>query len=420
MALVRVRRPEVEEPIDSPTASKPTRSARYVKQKKNAKKRLLRQKWKEDKKKYRASKKEARTSAISQLNAPQPKSSISKLFMSHPHSVATIMNYIKSRGRMDDDKQTSKTTETAVLRVFGYPTVFKTPAQIIIAGPTKTGKSTLVTKILQNKDTMFDRQFDEITYYAQNGNAVNDIREMLPFVNFREGQPDWNALRQANSRIHRLIILDDMQSIINGGSYKDIEQLFTVNSHHNNISIIFIVHDNYQKRMITLRRNADYLIFTTGGNVIQQIKTSATQLFNSSRAGMNAVKEAIDDITSRTPYGYIVMIANNTVDGWRRITTNIFPGQRNTYYIPAGTREVPSLVQAKEIARRQIQDGYTPTNRAQGEEENAKEPVLESHRSGRPETSIQEHGGGPGPLLARRSARKHHATPYASVAKKQK
>ena len=48
---------------------------------------------------------------------------------------------------------------------------------MILAGPTKTGKSTLVKRKLEHKDTMFDTQFDDIMYYATNANAFEGMKE---------------------------------------------------------------------------------------------------------------------------------------------------------------------------------------------------------------------------------------------------
>ena len=355
MALVRVSRPEIEKP------NKKSRNVKYVNNKKKEKKKLLQTKWRDNKRKYRAIKKEEKVSAIKQLANPSiVTSTLKNLFMSHPHSVATIMNCLRMKGSAEEGTQGARTTKTEILRVYGYPTVFKTPAQIIIAGPTKTGKSTLVTRILEHKDTMFDTPFEEITYYAANANAFEGMKDRLPFVTFREGQPDWARFRSPSSQKgSRLVILDDMQDVISGKFKSDIEQLFAVHSHHNKISVIFIVHDNYKKNMLTLRRNADYLLYMTGGSALTQVRNTVHQVFNDTHACNEAAKVAIEDIKSRSKFGYLLLTTNNTVDSWRAISTNIFPGQQNTFYIPPDTLEVPSLVRAKEIARRQSKNGIS-------------------------------------------------------------
>ena len=373
MALVRVTRPEIEKP------PKKQRNPNYVNQKKKEKKKLLQEKWRLSKKKYRATKKEERLSAIKQLANPSiVSSSLKNLFMSHPHSVATIMNCLKMRGSADECTQGARTTKTEILRVYGYPTVFKTPAQIILAGPTKTGKSTLVTRILEHRDTMFDTRFVDITYFASNANAFEGLKERLPFVTFREGQPDWANFRNLSGKGPRLIILDDMQDVISGKFKADIEQLFTVHSHHNNITVIFIVHDNYKKNMLTLRRNTDYYLYMTGGSGLTQVKNTALQIFNDAGACNEAVKVAIEDIKSRSKFGYLLLTTNNTVDSWRSISTNIFPGQQNTFYIPRETIEVPSLVRAKEIARRQSKNGVSEGQQTEPEKLEMPQPVEES------------------------------------------
>ena len=92
---------------------------------------------------------------------------------------------------------------------------------------------------------------------------------------------------------HHLVVLDDMQNATQGKFKGELERLFTVDSHHNNITVIFIVHDTYKKNMISLRRNMDYLLYMIGGNVQSQVMTTAQQMFLD---GHEAVKMAIADI----------------------------------------------------------------------------------------------------------------------------
>ena len=412
MALVRVRRPELAQEEKNSKGR-----LKYKKQKDRLQSKLLRAKWKEEKKTRRAKDKAIKTAAKELAKNPEAalkKSSIIDVLIPHPHAVATIINAFRRRLE-SADQQTSRTTTPEILRVYGYHTVFTTPAQIIVSGPTKTGKTTLVTQILQHKDSMFDREFDEITYYSANGNAMKDAKSQLPSVRFREGQPDWSALSRADPSVRRLVVLDDMQNILKGPSQVKLERLFTVDSHHNNISVIFIVHDNFQPKMVTIRRNADYMLCMTGGNVAQQIKTTASQM----GLGMDVIKEAVEDVTKDHRYGYLLLTVNNSIEGWRRVASNIFPGQQNTFYIPAGTREEPSLVTAKEVAREQQENGIRASHQNSAESERDEtEKMSTGSTAETTQAPVSESGSQTKTVLAESGPRTSHSKTRKTVAKR--
>ena len=80
----------------------------------------------------------------------------------------------------------------------------KSASNIIIGGPSQSGKTELVYKLINNSNDLFESPFDKIYYFYdvwQNGfNSLNNEVEVI------QGLPDEIFLRELEPTMHKLMV----------------------------------------------------------------------------------------------------------------------------------------------------------------------------------------------------------------------
>ena len=115
---------------------------------------------------------------------------------------------------------------------------FFSPTTAMITGPTGSGKTKFVFKLLENLNTMFDVPVEKVYYFygVWQDSFDNKVIENLEFI---QGLPDETQIKQIADSKHNLIIIDDLQmSAVNSPS---ITNLFSRDSHHRNLSVFLIL-----------------------------------------------------------------------------------------------------------------------------------------------------------------------------------
>ena len=137
---------------------------------------------------------------------------------------------------------------------------FKHPFTCIVAGPTGSGKTSYVIKLLQNLDSQCSETRFEggiIWCYSEVTAVPRQQLDKLGLnITYQEGLP---ATYGNSQGYPSLIILDDLLNETYG---RDICDLFTKGSHHRNISVVLLTqklfHQGTHCRDISL--NAKYLV----------------------------------------------------------------------------------------------------------------------------------------------------------------
>ncbi|CAB0043568.1 unnamed protein product, partial [Trichogramma brassicae] len=202
------------------------------------------------------------------------------------------------------------------------------PWTSMLCGPTGCGKTFFVKKFLKNIDRMSDVRFERIILYYSEWQS--SYRELGSKIEFREGLPQ-NSDYAGDPR-PKLIIIDDLmrQASSNGA----ICDLFTKNSHHNNLSVIYITqnlfHQGRGQRDVSL--NSHYIVLFRNVRDRGQIQHLARQVYPEDT---RFLQEAYWDATSR-PYGYLLLDLKQATPDNCRFRSCIFPDDAFHYvYVPS-------------------------------------------------------------------------------------
>ncbi|CAB0040668.1 unnamed protein product [Trichogramma brassicae] len=197
------------------------------------------------------------------------------------------------------------------------------PWTSILSGPTGCGKTFFVKKFLNNLMRMSDTRFERVILYYSEWQPA--YRELGSSLEFREGLPQTSDF--ADDPRPKLVIIDDLmrQSSASGA----LCDLFTKNSHHNNLSVIFITqnifHQGRGQRDVSL--NSHYIVLFRNVRDRAQIRHLARQVYPEDP---RFLQEAYSDATSQA-YGYLLLDLKQTTPDNCRFRTAIFPDDAYHY-----------------------------------------------------------------------------------------
>ena len=198
------------------------------------------------------------------------------------------------------------------------------PFTLLVAGPTNSGKTELVKRIVKHVEDLIKPVPSEIVWsYSEFQDSYFELQK-LPNVQFCDGIPDLEYFK-TTKHIPRLLILDDLMHMSDSSK---LTQLFTNGSHHNNISVINIVQNIFYSGLRTARVNSQFLILLKNPSDNLQISTLARQLFPKNPKHL---LEAYADATT-VPHSYLLLdLHQQTLDNLR-LRTKIFPGEITIIY----------------------------------------------------------------------------------------
>ena len=201
--------------------------------------------------------------------------------------------------------------------------IFRAPFTCMLAGPTQSGKTHLLIEILNNAREMVEPPPDRIMYcYSRPQEIFNNI----PGLELHQGVPD---IDEFDPSINNMIILDDLMEECEENP--SIQKLFTVDSHHKNISTFLITQNLYSKGKCarTISLNCHYMIIFNNPRDRLQIKNLSRQMYPGNSKFLN---ECYEDATESKQYGYLFLDMTQKTRQKHRVQTNILPGETRIIY----------------------------------------------------------------------------------------
>ena len=205
---------------------------------------------------------------------------------------------------------------------------FRHPSTIMISGPTGSGKTKFVERVLVER--LFSVDHNRVFWvYSEWQPAYESLQQLRPDIMFKKGLGDENEFYNSLSNFNRnLVILDDQMSSI--GNSKTLSRLFTEGSHHRNLSIIYIVQNLFDKGRShrTVSLNAQYFVLFKNPRDKSQIDTIARQMYPGK---VKFLRDAFQDAT-KLPFTYLIIDMHPETNEGERVLTQIFAGETPSVY----------------------------------------------------------------------------------------
>lgn len=207
---------------------------------------------------------------------------------------------------------------------------FETPSTFLIAGPTQSGKSHFVQKLIECKEQLFKIPPKAVKYaYGAWQPAFEEMQKVG--VNFHSGVPNRKDLEEwSQTGDHVLIVLDDVMQ--EACASPDIMALFTIQCHHKNLTVVFLSQNIFPpgKCARTISLNCHYIVLFKTKRDRLQVQTLGKQILPGE---VKHFMEAYQDATSES-YGYLVCDLHPGTDKEFQLRTHIFPGEMTWFYTP--------------------------------------------------------------------------------------
>lgn len=194
--------------------------------------------------------------------------------------------------------------------------IFKHPSSCLVVGPSQTGKTTLVRKIIRNRN-MYQPNFKRVKW-CYSYSAPWFLKE--PEIEFIQGLPE--TYEQGD-----LIVIDDMMHRLN----EKIADMFTAASHHKNVSVILILQNLFPRKRVMrdISLNAHYIFLLRNARDASQINCLARQLYP---GNSHFLTDAYIKATTK-PHGYLLVDIHPETTETFRLRENIFPDEHGLYWL---------------------------------------------------------------------------------------
>jgi len=210
--------------------------------------------------------------------------------------------------------------------------LFHVPFNMILSGPSSSGKSYWLYKLFLNIDNILTKVPNRIVFCYQYWQT--DLYPALEHIvkqriSFIKGLPE-NIETELQNSNNTLLIIDDLQNELK--NREDILNVFTRGGHHNCISTILITQNLFSDGRIfrELRWNAHYVVIMRSPRDITQVDCFARQIVGK---GSKRIVDIYKKITHGKRYSYMVFNLHPKNIHLPKVLTDIFSNKIRGWYL---------------------------------------------------------------------------------------
>ena len=189
---------------------------------------------------------------------------------------------------------------------------FRHPFTAFCVGTTMSGKTHYLLRLVKYKDDIIHPPVKRVVYSYKKYQPVFDNVENVEFIQGMDFKLD--------KSIPTLLIIDDQMGDIND----KIAELFTVNCHHDNTSVIFVTQNLFlqHKDYRTAALNTQYFILFQSPRGPTQVQHLARQMFVGDK--VRKMVQAYENATS-SPFSYLIVDMKPDTPHALRLKCNVLP-----------------------------------------------------------------------------------------------
>ena len=223
----------------------------------------------------------------------------------------------------------------------GFDARFQIPSNMMIVGPTSSGKTTWLKNLIKHKKEYFNVEPKMmLLFYKEHQNIYNEMEKIMNdgktdkenfpvFKKYRNPPKSVEELKEVFIAylkiVPKIVVFDDYLDEVGAA----LKHLFTVLTHHHNCFTIFLSQTLFDKtkELRTLSINTQYMVLFNNPRDRMSVSQLAKQVFPGK---INLLNQAYQQATQGRAYGYLLLDFHQRQDDCIRVRSHIFPKEYPT------------------------------------------------------------------------------------------
>ena len=223
----------------------------------------------------------------------------------------------------------------------GFDARFEIPSNMMIVGPTSSGKTTWLKNLVRHKKEYFKVEPKTmLLFYKEHQNIYNEMEKIMNdgktgkenfpvFKKYRNPPKSVQELKDIfiayPKSVPKIVVFDDYLDEVGPA----LKHLFTVLTHHHSCFTVFLSQTLFDKskELRTLSINTQYMVLFNNPRDRMSVSQLAKQVFPGK---VDLLNKAYKEATRGRGYGYILLDFHQKQDDRVRVRSHIYPNEYPT------------------------------------------------------------------------------------------